>query len=224
MQCTNFQRQLDDFLDGALPAAEHTALQQHRQACPGCRQLHEKALQLQMSLRRLPVAPPSPGFFSRVLKRAHRSAPGAIQLDWLKIQLDWLRVTAAASALTVALFTGYFVGNLSGDGDHGAITVALAPQQTQTIHLAFQSARALDDVELTLMLPEQIEIDGYPGQRRLSWRTDLAQGDNRLSLPLIINDKVPPTTDLVARLDHPTGSRTFRIQAQVAQAAAPENT
>ncbi|MFP3874240.1 MAG: zf-HC2 domain-containing protein [Thiohalophilus sp.] len=218
MQCTTFQRQLDDLLDGGLPAAEQAALQQHRQSCPVCRQQYERALALQAALRQLPVPAPSPGFASRVLARAHRQA-GSVPRT---APASWLKGAVAAGALITALFAGYLAGNLSGEADnHEAIAITLAPQQTRTVQLAFHSKQALEDVRLTLQLPEQIEIDGYPGQRELSWRTDLAQGSNRLQLPLIVRDNNWQRGELIARLEHANGQREFRIQARV---NSPANT
>lgn len=212
MQCTTFQQQLDDLLDGTLPAAEQAALQQHRQSCPLCRQRHEQALALQAALRQLPVPAPSPDFASRVLERTHRQLDAAPQTT----PGNWLKGAVAAGTLITALFAGYLAGNLSGTAENnGAITVTLAPQQIQTVQLAFHSKQALENVRLTLQLPEQIEIDGYPGRRELSWQTNLAQGSNRLQLPLILHDRNWQGGELVARLEHPNGQREFRIQARI---------
>lgn len=208
MQCTTFQQQLDDLLDGTLSAVEQAALQQHRQTCPLCRQRYEQALALQAALCRLPVPEPSPDFASRVLERTHRrrdTAPG-----------NWFKGAVAAGTLITALFAGYLAGNLSGSGEtDGAITVTLAPQQIRTVQLAFHSKQALEGVRLTLQLPAQIEIDGFPGRRELSWQTNLAQGSNRLQLPLLVRDRDWQGGELIARLEHPSGRREFRIQARV---------
>lgn len=217
MQCTTFEQQLDDLLDGVLPAAEQATLQQHQQTCPACRQRYEQALALQAALRRLPVPGPSSGFASRVLERARRrrdAAPG-----------NWLKGAVAAGALISALFAGYLAGNLSGTGENnGAITVTLAPQQVRTVQLAFHSKQALEDVRLTLRLPEQVEIEGYPGRRELSWQTNLAQGSNRLQLPLLVRDRNWRGGELIARLEHPSGRREFRIQARVSPSVNSDTT
>lgn len=207
MNCTQFQHQLNDWLDGKLSAAEQAALQAHLQQCDSCRQQYASARELQQALRDLPVPAPSPDFAHRVMQRATRPRDTAAR--------GWLKGSIAAGALITALFAGYLAGNLSGTGENnGAITVTLSPQQTQTVQLAFHSKQALENVRLTLQLPEQIEIDGYPGRRELSWQTNLAQGSNRLQLPLILRDRNWQGGELIARLEHPCGQREFRIQAR----------
>ncbi len=208
INCTKFQQQLDDWLDGKLLADEQAALQAHLQQCDTCRQQYASARELQQALQDLPVAPSSPDFAHRVMQQATRSRDTAAR--------GWLKGSIAAGALIIALFAGYLAGNLSGTGEtDGAITVALSPQQVRTVQLAFHSRQALEDVRLTLQLPEQIEIDGYPGRRELSWQTNLAQGSNRLRLPLILRSNDWQGGELIARLEHPSGRREFRIQARV---------
>ncbi|MDZ7803329.1 anti-sigma factor family protein [Thiohalophilus sp.] len=212
--CTTFQQQLDDWLDGQVPPTVQDALQDHLQQCDSCRRKYATARELQQALRDLPVAPPSSDFARRVMQHATR--PRRIATS------GWLKGSIAAGALVTALFAGYLAGNLSGSGEtDGTIMVTLAPQQTRTVQLAFHSRQALEDVRLTLQLPEHVEIDGYPGRRELSWQTDLAQGSNRLRLPLILRSNDWQGGELIARLEHANGQREFRIQARV---NSPANT
>lgn len=218
--CTTFQQQLDDWLDGQLPPTVQEALQDHLQQCDSCRRKYATARELQQALRDLPVAPSSPDFARRVMQHATRPRRTATS--------SWLKGSIAAGALVIALFAGYLAGNLSGTGQHnGAITFTLAPQQVRTVQLAFHSRQALEDVRLTLQLPEHVEIDGYPGRRELSWQTDLAQGSNRLQLPLILRHRNWQGGELIARLEHAKGQREFRIQARVnspAKSSTPQQT
>ena len=217
INCITFQQQLDDWLDGQLPVDEQATLQAHLQQCGRCRQQYAEARELQQALRDLPVPAPSPDFARRVIQRATRSHNTAAH--------GWLKGSIAAGALIIALFAGYLAGNLSGpDQHHGAITVTLAPQQVSTVQLAFHSRQALENVRLTLQLPAQIEIDGYPDRRELSWQTNLAQGSNHLRLPLILRSNDWQGGELIARLEHPSGQREFRIQARVNPAAGSGTT
>lgn len=208
INCTTFQQQLDDWLDGELSTDEQAALQAHLQLCDTCRQQYAEARELQQALRDLPAPAPSPDFARRVMQQATRPRNTAAH--------GWLKGSIAAGALIIALFAGYLAGNLSGPGQHnGAITVTLTPQQVRIVQLAFHSQQALENVRLTLQLPAQIEIDGYPGRRELSWQTNLAQGSNHLRLPLILHSHDWQGGELIARLEHPSGQREFRIQARV---------
>ena len=58
-----------------------------------------------------------------------------------------------------------------------------------------------------------IELDGFPGQREITWETSLSEGKNLLPLTLVA---VTPTGgELLARLEHDNRNRTFRLQVEV---------
>jgi hypothetical protein len=62
-------------------------------------------------------------------------------------------------------------------------------------------------------LPDGIELDGFPGQREITWETSLQEGKNLLPLTLVA---VTPTGgELLARLEHDDRDRTFRLRVEV---------
>jgi hypothetical protein len=74
------------------------------------------------------------------------------------------------------------------------------------VRLIFRSASALDDVTIELVLPEGVELDGYPGQRRLVWQSDLRAGSNLLELPMLVHGDGGVLT---ATLNHGAERRQF---------------
>jgi hypothetical protein len=94
--------------------------------------------------------------------------------------------------------------------------VSLALEQPETVRLAFNAARPLTGVTLSLTLPENVELVGYAGRRELTWQTDLRQGANLLELPLVAHG--PARGELVAHLVHGESSKTFRVKIQVRRA------
>lgn len=63
--------------------------------------------------------------------------------------------------------------------------LSIALNQQQDIKLAFYSGEPLKGAKITIRLPENVALVGYPGRRQLSWTTDLKKGDNLLRLPVI---------------------------------------
>ena len=59
------------------------------------------------------------------------------------------------------------------------------------------------------MLTGGIELDGYAGERELSWTTNLESGINRLSLP--VRAITREGGSLVVQLRHPETDRLFVI-------------
>ncbi len=89
----------------------------------------------------------------------------------------------------------------------------MALEEPRTVNLVFASATSLDSATLTVSLPEGIELEGFPGQREISWETSLSEGKNFLPLTLIA--LTPTGGELLARLEHDDRDRTFRLQVDV---------
>jgi hypothetical protein len=86
-------------------------------------------------------------------------------------------------------------------------------EEPRTVNLVFSSATDLDDAVLTVNLPAGIEIEGFAGQREITWMTSLQAGKNILPLRLIA--MTPHGGELLARLEHDGRDRTFRIRVEV---------
>lgn len=160
-------------------------------------------------LKAMPVPEPAPGFFAQVTASAAREYARRQELRALKTR--WL-FTGAAAALVVAFLVSNLLGvpgsDPSIDNQIPAITMTVA--EPQTVNLLFASAEALENAVLTLNLPAGVELEGFPGQREISWQTSLASGRNLLPLRLLA---VAPTQgELQARLEHDTRDRVFRLQ------------
>jgi hypothetical protein len=66
---------------------------------------------------------------------------------------------------------------------------------------------------MTVFLPEGIEIDGFAGQREITWMTSLKAGENILPLTLIATS--PSGGELLATLRHEDDDKTFRLKVAV---------
>ncbi len=91
--------------------------------------------------------------------------------------------------------------------------VSIALAEPRTVNLVFASATALDSATLTVTLPDGIELDGFPGQREITWETSLSEGKNLLPLTLVA--VTPAGGELLARLEHDDRDRTFRLRVNV---------
>jgi hypothetical protein len=67
--------------------------------------------------------------------------------------------------------------------------------------------------DLTVTLPDGIELAGFPGQREITWETSLVEGKNYLPLELIA--LTPVGGEVLARLEHDNRDRTFRLRIEV---------
>ena len=170
----------------------------------------EEERQLLDLLKDYPMPQATDAFYDEALLRAAREGTRRQRNRWVMTGFGG----AVAAGIVVLLVSGLFFNTPDTPAPAAeipGITMALA--QPRTVNLVFSSAEALDGARLTVMLPDGIELDGFPGRREISWETSLAQGKNLLPLKLIALS--PTGGEVLARLEHDNRNRTFRLQVEV---------
>ena len=226
MNCTDIHNLLDDVLDGELTGQERGALDIHLGSCATCRQRVREEQSLRSALSELPVAHASSGFAARALRHA-------AEVNSLRPQHKKSFIAGFAAAV-VAGFVFLFVGSLYfpvGDGGEGssqspimlsdarplAAEITIGLYETQRVKVGFNSSQAVQRVRISLTLPEDVELEGYPGKRQIAWSTKLEQGENVLTLPLIANS--PQGGEFIARIDYGQTTKELRIKLNVDKAS-----
>ena len=184
MQCAELQQHIDDRLDKQLSEAECTEMDAHLEHCADCRRAVAEEEQLREALRNMPIPDASPGFAARALRRA--AAANAVDHHPV-------RKNAFMGGFAAALVAGFVLWFVSGVYDPSGefapqqaqlAEVSISLHETQSVKLAFNTPEALENVRVALVLPEHVELEGYPGRRHIAWYTNLRKGDNVLTLPL----------------------------------------
>jgi len=161
-------------------------------------------------LKDYPMPAADAGFYDQALVRATHEGSRRQRNKWM------LTGFGAAVAATIA---AWMIGGMllnepqlpAADPAIPGVTIALA--EPRTVNLVFASESALDSATLTVSLPDGIELDGFPGQRQITWQTSLSEGKNLLPLTLIA--LTPTGGELLARLEHDERGRTFRLHVDV---------
>ena len=161
-------------------------------------------------LKDYPMPAADAAFYDQALVRATHEGSRRQRNKWM------LTGFGAAIAATIAV---WMIGGMllsdpqlpEADIAIPGVTMALA--EPRTVNLVFASATALDSATLTVSLPDGIEIDGFPGQREITWETNLNEGKNLLPLTLVA--LTPAGGELLARLEHEDRDRTFRLRVDV---------
>lgn len=166
--------------------------------------------ELQDLLRDYPMPEAHAGFFDDALVQAARDGARRTRNRWLMTGFG----SAIAAGLAIWILSGVFMSSptlTAPDADIPGVTIAL--EQQQTVNLVFASATGIDSATLTVVLPDGIELAGFPGQREISWETSLNEGRNFLPLKLIA--LTPTGGELLARLEHNDRDREFRLRVDV---------
>lgn len=208
MNCNDFYNQLDDYLDGTLSVAQQVSFREHAETCARCGQKLSKAEGLLADLKQMPMAGPSADFAERVLRQAVEQ----------NVDHHHRRGFAAGfgSALVAGLALWFVVGVLPPQGEPtapGQSLVTIALNETRDVKLVFNAERDVQGAQISIQLPDNVMLAGYPGQRSLEWQTDLAKGDNLLQLPIIATQANGGM--LVAQIKHGNKVKTLNIKLDV---------
>lgn len=161
-------------------------------------------------LKKLPAPSPEPGFYDRALARAALEGVRRQRRRWLLTGFG----SAIAAGLAIVALSGLFFDGLGlPDAEPNIPGVTMTLAEPHTVRLVFSAPEALPNARLTVSLPPGIEVDGFPGQREITWETSLAEGRNLLPLTLIAT--TPASGEVLARLEHENRNRTFRLRVSV---------
>lgn len=215
MDCQMVLENLDDFMDGYLEPSITQGVQEHLADCDRCHEIVDVERKFRRTLRQMPIPDTSPGFQDRVFENAvseEKSSPG------------WWGGFSVGGGLAVALMVFVFIG-LPYLGKESAIQqlagVTIAMDAPKTIQMVVNVAEDLEGSSITILLPEQVELDGYPGERAISWTADLQKGANLLALPLVARQL--GTGTLVARVEHANKRKTFEVSMEVLEQLSGHN-
>jgi hypothetical protein len=121
----------------------------------------------------------------------------------------WLGAGFGA-AVAASIFALAFAFGMLASHEDAATDFEIALNEPRRMDIAIETDRELQGATITIILAGNVELEGFEGQRELSWSTDLDAGINRLSLPLIATGT--NGGQLVVRLDHPQSEQVFVIE------------
>lgn len=185
MQCQHARHIIDRQTEpGALPSQ----VSAHLRNCELCRQYAEDS-RLRQTLQALQVPAPEPGFLEAALQRAQ--TPPRIQP-----LRPWRWYGAAGIAASVLLLITLLVGGPEPTVPQVPVQAERVPVQAepaqastevaQRVRVMIHSEQDVAHAEISIQLAENLELEGYAGQRQLTWTTPLRRGPNLLTLPVLV--------------------------------------
>lgn len=202
MNCTDINTLLDSYLDDQLDAFQRHSFEAHVAQCNHCQQQLARAQQILAELRQQPVPAASRHF--------RQQAFAAVRQHHTKKPPAYIFATGFASAIA-ASFILWFSASLLFTSPElpQAPAISIAMHEIHTVRLMIDAGADISQARLSIGLPENMRIDGYPQNTQLTWQTDLRQGQNVLSLPLKAIDS--GEGEMIARVSYGETTREFRI-------------
>ncbi|MBI5559500.1 MAG: zf-HC2 domain-containing protein [Deltaproteobacteria bacterium] len=208
MNCEKARQYRDDYLDDCLVEREKNSVRQHLDLCPRCRHVFNRDAEMLRALRSLPVPPPSPGFVERSFSKAGARSRKPPQ-KWLIP--SWAGALAASLILWLSIGMPHLPGHRTAEAPAAAVTITINEQKT--VKLVVNAPRDLLNAQVTIELPSQVEMVGFPGSSEIAWTTNLRKGKNLLSLPLVA--KSAGEVKLVTRINHENKSKLLRFDMKI---------
>ncbi len=207
MNCTDLQTQLDDYLDDDLLVHEKQQVEQHLSDCAACQQDMADAKAVREALGSLPVEGPSADFEANVFAVVREQSRQVERKGSGHNRFVAGFVTAMAASLFMWVASGIIFAPQSTLDTPGVISIAM--NESRPVRLVFDAPDDLKNVSLSIELPANVELSGYPGRSQLSWKTSLKKGQNVLALP--INAVDAGKGELVALLSYGDKRKTYRV-------------
>ena len=202
MNCTDINTHCDDYLDGNLSHEQQQAFALHLTKCNQCDKSVNALLQLQAGLKNLTVPGPSAGFEQRVFDEVRRQTTKQPSRHFVSGF-----ASAIAAGLALWFVSTLFIVQQSTEIPTGEMTLAL--NATQTVRLLFDAPDDIELVTLSIDIPDNFELSGYPGSKELTWETSLKKGENVLALPIMAIDT--GKGELIAQLSYGDKVKVFRL-------------
>ena len=200
MKCIKFTEKLDDFVDGSLEQKEIVEMEKHMSDCPSCQKLLQEEKDLRQTLKSFPVPEISDLSLERIMHRAKRES------TIRKRQSNIISFGLAAAACMVLFLMTDLYQNDHVKIDSNMMNASQVEEVSKTINLVFNCSSNMKQAELTITLPDNIELAAFPGQRQLTWKTDLKSGGNLLPLEIITHQS--GTAKITAKIEHNRKSKT----------------
>lgn len=195
---------VDDYLGNYLDADTFQALEDHLEQCASCRARFGQDEALRQRLQSQLVAEPKTGFADRVLQNT-------VEHHQKKERHHWSFIGGAIVASVVIALTSFVLRFAAPQPEQAQQTLAL--NQVTRVALALDSREELKGATITLQLPDNVELKGFPGQHMISWRTDINRGTNLLALP--VKGIAAKNGLLVARLEYGNKSKEYKVELNV---------
>ncbi|VAW50672.1 hypothetical protein MNBD_GAMMA05-2600 [hydrothermal vent metagenome] len=179
MNCKNVQNTLNDYIDGTCSNSETLEVEAHCHSCDTCLAELESLQNIRNTLIDLPIPPPTDDFEKRVIASAIKEAQVVSHKPLIRRLYPY---AAAAMISVVVIFMGLFDEPANTEDAPYIFSVG---NDVRTLKVAIDSEQAIDLVRLRVEISGNLELAGYGNKKQISWTTNLREGANVISLPII---------------------------------------
>lgn len=206
MNCEFVADKMSELASRSLAENELAACMDHVRSCADCNDALRGAEALfELQGRDTDVAPA--GLFARVMDKVS-DAPAQRESSHRFWWGAGFGGAIAASFFAAALALGWFGNLTTNEPEMAEFLIAL--HEPREMDIAIETDQPLQGATITILLSGDVELDGFPGRRELTWTEDLEAGINRLRLPVLAMGD--GGGKMVVRLTHPLSEQVFIVR------------
>jgi len=204
MNCKLISPLIIEHVDGTLDEFQKRAVSTHIKSCKLCKNQVDNERLLQNSLKKLSEIEAPADFCKNVFAEIEEKRSRKTHF------FTGISSAIAASMVFWLVFAPLQqVQQAQPQNAPRQHAIEIAVNDIENIRLSFEAPDNFKQVTLTVNLPEQIELKGFPGKRQISWETSLNSGSNILTLPVL--GKTVGEGVVEAKISNSQKSKTFKI-------------
>jgi len=219
MNCHDIASLLDSREILELTEAQQRAVNAHLRECNRCED-EWRAVRALWDVATIPTPAPRPDLFSEAMRLAtaagarREARPPRQHSFWLGAGFG-----GAIAASLVAAFMTFAIAPQTASVDASVPSITVALNERRNVDVAITSGEALAQAEIRVVLTGGVRLAGFADRSELSWRADLDEGVNRLSLPVIaVNGS---GGQVLVEVEHASKRQIFVVNVGV-DATAPD--
>jgi len=212
MKCNYAKLFIHDYVDGYLADEQQSIIESHILECAECKSEVRAFKQQKLALSELPT--PELTFDTLMF------AENVTNIAEKKYSPEKNGVGSTVSlSIAASLLLSVIVGLLFIGEKPNATPVEFHPnneiftinEQKKNFNLVFNSPKALNNVTFTVILPDDTELAGHPGEKQVIWTAQLIQGRNILTLPVISSNQNENEL-IITKINYADNSKVFEIE------------
>ena len=208
MNCDYIKTNLLEYLDDTSNNGQQALFTQHLCECHDCQELVANEKSLRTTLRDLPVEAIDENFSESLFTNLELEKPQNQMKSFL---------SGFGSAIAAGLAIWFFItpAQLPTTNYDVINSVNISKNTVNNIRLSFDAPENFQHVTLSPKLPEKTELEGFPGQNLISWKTSLKTGKNILTLPILT--KLNTGGVIEATISGDRGSKLIKLKMNIVE-------
>lgn len=207
MKCDYAKLFIHDYIDDYLANEQRKIITTHIKECAECAETVNQYKQQKINLSFLATPALNLNTERMIINATNTATKSSRIVSRIPLSI------AASLTILIALGATFFNNNIATNvidkslisGTHGITSLQ------KNFNLVFNSPRALDNVTFTIILPDQTELAGYPGEKKVEWTAQLTQGRNILTLPIISTNE-NSNEIIITRINYAQNTKVFEIK------------